>query len=38
MDHSLIPFTAVGPHTTPQIDFSYEAQDGEYLDETPKWN
>ncbi len=37
MDDLLIPFTAVGPHTTPPI-FGYEAQDGEYLDETPKWN
>lgn len=37
VDDSLIPFSAIGPHNTPPIS-SYEALDGDYIDETPKWN
>lgn len=37
IDNSLVPFTAVGPKTTPSHT-NYDAPDGEYIDETPKWN
>ncbi|XP_057371986.1 large ribosomal subunit protein mL40-like [Daphnia carinata] len=36
MDDSLLPFTAVGPSSTPPI-VGYDILDGEYIDETPKW-
>ncbi|XP_046441189.1 39S ribosomal protein L40, mitochondrial-like [Daphnia pulex] len=34
-DSTLLPFTAVGPSSTPPLN-NYEV-DGEYIDETPKW-
>lgn len=36
MDDSLLPYSAVGPNTTPPIT-GYDMIDGEYIDVTPKW-
>ena len=36
IDETLVPFSASGPKQTPAIE-GFQSLDGEYVDETPKW-